>query len=512
MGDSTFYVTTPIYYVNSVPHLGSAYTTVAADVIARFKRLCGYDVFFLTGTDEHGQKVAKAAAEAGKEPKEWADEVVSHFHEAWKELAISYDDFIRTTDERHVKGAQQFVQKLYDSGDIYPGTYEGWYCVYDETFWPKGQLVDGACCPDCGRETSFVKEENYFFKLSKYGEPLLEYISKHPDFIQPTVRRNEIVSFIEQGLKDQSVSRTSLTWGIPLPWDEKHVMYVWVDALLNYVTGIGYGTDEARFERYWPAQWHLIGKDILRFHCVIWPAMLLSAGVELPKHVFAHGFLLAEGERMSKSRGNVVSPSELVERFGVDAYRYYFMREISFGQDGSVSMESMISRFNADLSNDFGNLVSRTIAMVVKYLDGVVPEPGPEEGLDVELKEFAASLFSQTEARLNSLDYSDALSGIWEFVSKVNSYVDRSAPWDLAKETFREPRLRSVLYNCLESLRQIALLVWPFMPGACDKLWSQLGIEEPLDEQRLPGALGWGGLRPGGHVSKAEGLFPRIYE
>lgn len=508
----TFYVSTPIYYVNSVPHLGSAYTTVAADVIARFKRQCGYDVFFLTGTDEHGQKVAKAAADAGKDPKAWADEVVGHFYAAWEELLITNDEFIRTTDERHADGARKFVQDLYEKGDIYLDTYEGWYCVQCETFWLPSQLIDEKDCPSCERETSFVKEENYFFKLSKYQEPLLKHIREHPEFVQPLVRRNEVISFIEQGLKDQSVSRTSLTWGIPCPFDEKHVMYVWVDALLNYITGIGYGRDDAKFKKYWPAQWHFIGKDILRFHCVIWPAMLMAAGLPLPERVFAHGFLLAEGERMSKSKGNVVSPSELVARFGVDAYRHYFMREISFGQDGSVSMESMIGRFNADLSNDFGNLVSRVIAMVEKYLDGVVPEPGPEEELDAELKAQAAGLFPQVEARLDALNYSDALAAIWEFIAKTNSYVDRSAPWDLAKETLLEERLRTVLYNCLESLRQTAILVWPVMPSACEKLWSQLGMAGPLADERIPEALQWGGLAPGGRVTKAEGLFPRIYE
>lgn len=508
----TFYVTTPIYYVNSVPHLGSAYTTVAADVIARFKRLCGYDVFFLTGTDEHGQKVAKAAEEAGKEPKQWADEVVEHFYAAWKELAITNDDFIRTTDDRHAAGAQQFLQKLYDNGDIYMDTYEGWYCVQCETFWLPSQLVDEKRCPSCERDTSFVEEENYFFKLSKYQGKLLAYIEEHPEFVQPVVRRNEIVSFIQQGLKDQSVSRTSLTWGIPMPFDEKHVMYVWVDALLNYITGIGYGRDEELFAKYWPAQWHLIGKDIVRFHCVIWPAMLMAAGLPLPEHVFAHGFLLAEGERMSKSKGNVISPSGLIAKFGVDAYRYYFMREISFGQDGSVSMESMIARFNADLSNDLGNLVSRVIAMVEKYVDGVVPEPGAETDLDADLKQHAAGLFAQVEARLEVLIYSDALAAIWEFVAKVNYYVDRSAPWDLAKEAIQADRLNTVLYNCLESLRHIALATWPFMPLACEKLWTQLGIGGPLADERLPEALQWGKTVPGGNVTKAEGLFPRIYE
>lgn len=512
MADPTFYVTTPIYYVNSVPHLGSAYTTVAADVVARFKRLCGYDVFFLTGTDEHGQKVAKAAADAGKEPKDWADEVVTHFYAAWKQLAISNDDFIRTTDERHSEGARKFLQLLYDKGDIYLDAYEGWYCVQCETFWLPSQLIDENECPDCRRETSFVKEENYFFRLSKYQEPLLAHIREHPDFIQPLVRRNEIVSFVEQGLRDQSVSRTSLTWGIPCPFDEKHVMYVWVDALLNYITGIGYGRDEKLFAKYWPAQWHLIGKDILRFHCVIWPAMLMAAGLPLPERVFAHGFLLAEGERMSKSKGNVVSPSELIAKFGVDGYRYYFMREMSFGLDGSVSMESMIARFNADLSNDLGNLVTRVIAMVEKYTDGVVPEPGPEEDSDAELKELSKGLFRQVEARLDALNYSDALSAIWEFVAKTNRYVDRNTPWDLAKEALMEERLHTVLYNCLETLRQIAIVVWPFMPDACEKLWAQLGMSRPLSEQRMPDALVWGGMRSGGRVTKAEGLFPRIYE
>ncbi len=512
MADPTFYVTTPIYYVNSVPHLGSAYTTVAADVIARFKRMCGYDVFFLTGTDEHGQKVAKAAADAGKDPKEWADEVVTHFYAAWQDLLITNDDFIRTTDERHLEGARSFLQLLYDKGDLYLGEYEGLYCVQCETFWLPSQLVEESQCPDCHRETTVVKEENYFFRLSQYQDRLLEHIKAHPDFIQPNVRRNEILSFIDQGLKDQSVSRTSLTWGIPCPFDEKHVMYVWVDALLNYITAIGYGRDEAHFAKYWPAQWHLIGKDILRFHCVIWPAMLMAAEMPLPERVFAHGFLLTEGERMSKSKGNVVSPAELIAKFGVDAYRYYFMREISFGQDGSVSMESMTARFNADLSNDLGNLVSRVIAMVDKYVDGIVPEPGREEGLDTELKETARGLFSQIDARLGVLGYADALSAIWEFVAKANSYVDRSTPWDLAKETSLEERLRTVLYNCLEALRQIAIVVWPFMPSACEKLWAQLGIPEPISRQRIPAALEWGSMPIGGKVTKAEGLFPRIYE
>ena len=412
MAGQPFYITTPIYYVNSVPHLGTAYTTIAADALARYRRMMGDDVFFLTGLDEHGQKVAQAAAEHGVAPQEWVDSIAPAFTDTWKLLEISYDDFIRTTEQRHILGTQRFLQSLKDNGDLYPGHYEGWYCVPDETYWAEDQLIGGAC-PACGRPVEYLREDNWFFRLSAYDERLLAHYEAHPEFVQPETRRNEVVSFVRGGLKDLSISRTTFTWGIPLPFDSAHVMYVWFDALLNYITAVGYGSGgrpefEGERARFWPAQYHFVGKDIIRFHCVIWPAMLMAAGVELPQSVFAHGFLLTKGEKMSKSKGNVMAPADLVEKFGVDAYRYYFLRDVQFGVDGSISMEAMVQRYNGDLANDWGNLVSRLFNMTEKYLGGIVPEPpslAEANGADREMRQIAAALPPCYEDTMSRLDY-----------------------------------------------------------------------------------------------------------
>ena len=506
----TYYVTTPIYYVNDLPHIGTAYTTVVADVLARYHRLKGEEVFFLTGTDEHGQHVARAAERNGVSPQEWADRMVVHFTEVWERLDISNDFFIRTTSPRHVEVARRFIQKLYDRGDIYLDTYEGWYCVPDESFWLPSQLVGGKC-PQCGREVEMVQEENYFFRLSAYADGLLAHIEAHPEFVQPDMRRNEVVSFIRQGLTDQSISRKTLTWGIPLPFDESQVMYVWFDALLNYISAIDYGIDGARFESVWPADVHLIGKEILRFHAIIWPAMLMAADLPLPRQVFAHGWLTVEGEKMSKSKGNVVSPHELIDEYGVDAYRYYFLREFSFGYDGNFSRENMTGRYNADLANALGNMVSRVLAMVGRYRGGEVPEPGRENtGADAALKEAAARVFREVDERMEALAFNEALQAIWNYLGAVNRYVDETAAWDLAKDPSLSDRLDTVLYNQVEALRLTALLVLPFMPRTGEGIWSRLGFTDSVHLHHLPAAAAWGLFPPGQGVSKGDPLFPRM--
>ena len=507
--ENFFYVTTPIYYVNDMPHIGTAYTTVAADALARYHRLKGEKVFFLTGTDEHGQHVARAAERNGVSPKEWADRMVVHFTEVWQRLNISNDFFIRTTDPKHVEAARRFIQLLYDQGDIYLDTYEGWYCVPDESFWLPSQLVDGKC-PQCGREVELLQEENYFFRLSAYADRLLEHIEANPDFIQPEIRRNEVLSFIKQGLTDQSISRKTITWGIPLPFDESQVMYVWFDALLNYVSAIGYGVDEERFRRIWPADVHLIGKEILRFHAIIWPAMLMAAGLPLPRRVFAHGWLTVEGEKMSKSKGNVISPHELIDEYGVDAYRYYFLREFSFGYDGNFSRENMTSRYNADLANAFGNMVSRILAMVERYRGGEVPEPsGEEEAPDLRLKESAARVFPEVDECMERLAFNEALQSIWHFLAAINRYVDETAAWDLAKDPARSGRLDTVLYNQVEAVRLSALLVSPFLPSTAEGIWKRLGFADSILTHHIPAAAAWGLFPSGQRVCKGEPLFPR---
>ena len=506
-----FYVTTPIYYVNDEPHIGTAYTTLAADVLARYHRLKGREVFFLTGTDEHGQKVAEAAEARGESPQAWADKMFSLFTDTWKLLDISNDDFIRTTQERHTRVAQLFIERLKESGDVYLGSYEGWYCVHDESFLLTSQLVEDAC-PECGRPVDWVKEENYFFRLSRYSDKVLRHIEENPEFVQPESRRNEVVSFIKLGLEDQSISRTSLTWGIPLPFDSRHVMYVWFEALLNYISAIDYGTDEERFDRTWPADLHLVGKEILRFHAVIWPAMLMAAGLPLPKRVFAHGWLTVEGEKMSKSKGNVVRPSVLVDEYGVDAYRYYFMREFSFGIDGNFSRRTLLKRYNAELANDLGNLVSRVLTMVDKYRDNVVPEPGPPGTEENILRERSSALVDSLDRRLAAPAFNDALAEIWEFIHAVNRYVDVSAPWSLAKDASLGADLDRVLYNSMEGLRVISLFISPFMPGTAARIWERLGIGEPLENAQLPGSASWGGLPVGAGTVRGDALFPRKEE
>ena len=515
MERASFYLTTPIYYVISGPHLGTAYTTIAADALARYRRMTGHDVHFLTGLDEHGQKVAEAAAHNDMEPQDWVDTIAPKFLETWRLLEISNDDFVRTTEERHERGAQRFLQVLKDAGDIYPGHYEGWYCLPDETFYTEDQLSEGGCCPQCGREVQLVSEDNWFFRLSAYQERLLEHYASHPGFIQPESRRNEVLSFVTSGLRDLSVSRTAFTWGIPLPFDPEHVMYVWFDALLNYVTAVGYGDPERadEFARRWPAQYHFVGKDIIRFHCVIWPAMLMAAGLPLPETVFAHGFLLTRGEKMSKSKGNAVSPQELVERFGVDAYRYYFLRDVQFGADGSISMESMVQRYNGDLANDWGNLVSRLLNMTEKYFDGVVPAaPAVPDDADAGLIGIAAALPDRVEARMLQLDYASALEAVWDLVKRANRYIEDSAPWNLAKSQETLPRLAAVIYNALESVRIVALFTAPVMPKASREVWRRLGLGDPLDVTDLATATTWGGMPAGARVDKGEPLFPRIQE
>lgn len=517
MSRTQFYITTPIYYVNSVPHLGTAYTTLAADALARYRRMTGHDVFFLTGLDEHGQKVAQAAEENGMTPQEWCDAIAPRFSDAWEMLSVTNDDFIRTTEERHKRGVQAFWTRLHDEGYLYKGSYEGWYCVPDETYYAEDQLVENAC-PGCGREVEFIREENWFFKLSDFQQPLLDYYESNPGFVQPATRRNEVVSFVNGGLNDLSISRTTFSWGVPLPFAENHVTYVWIDALLNYITAIGYGAEDpvraARFERYWPAQVHFVGKDIIRFHCVIWPAMLMAAGIPLPETVFAHGFLLTKGEKMSKSKGNAQSPADLVARFGADAYRYYFLRDVQFGADGSISMESMVQRYNGDLANDWGNLCSRLFNMVGKYFDGVVPQASSGEpvGAAAKLRSLAGILPEKYEAAMSRLDYTAALEPVWDLIKEANRYIEHEAPWNLAKADETKPRLATVIYDALEAVRIAALYCAPVMPNTSAEVWERLGLGDVHEVTNIANAAVWGGLPSGNQVTTGEPLFPRMYD
>ncbi|MBI5231203.1 MAG: methionine--tRNA ligase [Coriobacteriales bacterium] len=517
MADRSFYLTTPIYYVNSVPHLGTAYTTIAADALARYRRLVGDDVYFLTGLDEHGQKVAQAAETNGMSPQEWVDSIAPKFEDTWELLDITNDDFIRTTEPRHERAASHLLEVLKENGDLYQGHYEGWYCLPDETFYTQEQLGEGKCCPSCGREVQFIREDNWFFRLSAYQDRLLEHYAAHPEFIQPETRRNEVVSFVQSGLKDLSVSRTAFTWGIPLPWDPDHVMYVWFDALINYISAVGYG-DPAKadeFARRWPAQFHFVGKDIIRFHCAIWPAMLMAAGLELPQTVFAHGFLLTKGEKMSKSKGNVMAPAELVERFGVDAYRYYFLRDVQFGTDGSISLESMVQRFNGDLANDWGNLCSRLFSMTRKYFDGIVPQPVEAPVLhefDDAFRGIAEGLPAAYERAMSRLDYAAALESAWELIKATNRYIEDNAPWNLAKAEETRERLQTVIYNALEAVRIAALFTAPVMPRTSAEVWRRLSLGDIHATTDLATESAWGRLPVGNVVEKGEPLFMRIVE
>ncbi len=510
MERETFYITTPIYYPNDRPHIGHAYNIIIADTLARYHRLAGEDVLFLTGTDEHGQKIQRKAAEQGVKPKEYVDRIVAAFQDLWRKLDISYDDFVRTTQLRHHRVVQEIFQRIYENGDIYKDEYEGWYCTPCETFWLERQLVDGKCPnPDCKRPVELLREESYFFRLSKYQDRLLEHINSHPEFIQPVSRRNEMIKFIEQGLEDLCISRTTFDWGIPVPIDSKHVIYVWFDALSNYLTGAGWLEDEAKFSRFWPADLHLVGKEIVRFHTIIWPIMLMAAGLPLPKTVFGHGWLVLEGEKMSKSRGNVVDPVALIEEFGADALRYFLLREISFGADGNFSRGALIQRINSDLANDLGNLLYRTSAMLEKFSGGRVPEPASPSDLDRELIQLAEQTVAKVDTDMRGLGINDALAAIWRLIGRANKYIDETAPWNLAKNEATKAQLHTVLYNLAEVLRIVALEIFAFMPVTATRIWQQLGLEGSPEARSLAECR-WG-LYPAGHAVRREPpLFPRI--
>ena len=511
MEKKTFYLTTPIYYPSGNLHIGHAYTTVAGDAMARYKRLRGYDVMYLTGTDEHGQKIQRKAEEKGVTPQQYVDEIVAGIQELWKKLDISYDDFIRTTQDRHKKVVEKIFARLVEQGDIYLGEYEGWYCTPCESFYTERQLVNGNC-PDCGRPVEKVKEESYFFRMSKYVDRLLQYYEENPEFIQPESRKNEMINnFIKPGLEDLAVSRTTFDWGIKVPGDPKHVIYVWIDALTNYITALGYGTDDdEKFRKYWPADVHLVGKEIVRFHTIYWPIMLMALDLPLPKKVFAHGWLLMKDGKMSKSKGNVVDPVTLIDRYGLDALRYYLLREVPFGSDGVFTPEGFVERINYDLANDLGNLLHRTVAMVEKYFGGVIPTyRGAKTAFDNDLVETAKETVKQYEEAMEKMEFSVALATVWQLINRTNKYIDETQPWVLAKEESKKEQLASVMTHLAESLRHVAILLQPFLTRTPEKIFAQLGIVDESLKQ-WDSLYEFGLIKEGTRVTKGEPLFPRL--
>ncbi len=518
MDAKRYYITTPIYYVNDVPHIGHAYTTIAADVASRFKRLADYDVFFLTGTDEHGVNIERVAKQHGVTPREWCDRIAAEFKSLWAFLNISHDDFIRTTEPRHERVAAQIFQHLYDTGDIYLGKYEGWYCSSCESFYLESELgPDKTCRVHTGRKTEWTSEDSYLFRLSKYQSWLLDYIERNPACVEPEARRNEVVAFVRSGLKDLSVSRSTFTWGVPVPFDRRHVIYVWIDALTNYISALGY-PDGSRFRTHWPADVHLVGKEIVRFHAVYWPILLHAAGIAVPKQTFAHGWLTFGGQRFSKSLGIVIDPAalgrELAAAAGVevgvavDALRYFLLREIPFGTDGDFNRPALVHRFNADLANDYGNLLNRTLPQLQRHFGGQVPAPGPEAGQDAAVRRLAAEVASSVERFIDRLDFKGALEEIWQLLGTANKYIDEEAPWQTVRTD--PARAGTVLYNTLEAVRVATILLSPWLPTASAKVWEQLGITAPLAAQRLRDAAKWGGLAAGTRVKPGAPIFPRI--
>ena len=510
--EKNFFVSTPIYYVNGDPHVGSAYTTIAADVINRFNKAMGMDTHFMTGLDEHGQKVEEAAKKNGFTPQGWTDKMTPNFKNMWTALNIKYDDFIRTTEDRHKKAVKNILKVVHEKGDIYKGEYEGKYCVSCETFYPENQLNGSNNCPDCGKELILLKEESYFFKMSKYADQLLKHIDENPDFILPHSRRNEVIAFIKQGLQDLSISRNTFTWGIPIDFAPGHITYVWFDALTNYLTSAGYTNNDEHFDKFWNKSRvvHLIGKDIIRFHAIIWPCMLLSAGIKLPDSIVAHGWWTSEGEKMSKSKNNVVNPYDEIKKYGVDAFRYYLLREASFGTDGDYSTKGVVGRLNSDLANDLGNLLNRTLGMYKKYFGGIIVASYENEAIDDEIK----SMFDETVTEINKymyyFEFSKALETLWKFISRLNKYIDETMPWALAKDETKKLRLAAVMNILCEGLYKIAFFIAPFMPESAQKISAQLGIEKDITNLRFDDIKEWNVFKDGHKLGEASPIFPRI--
>jgi methionyl-tRNA synthetase len=511
MGRDVFYITTPIFYANDVPHIGHAYTAVAADFIARYHRLRGERVFHLTGTDEHGLKVQRAGEANGVTAQEWVDRLESSWRDVWARLDIAYDDYIRTTEPRHAAAVAKILTAVKDNGrdDIYLSTYEGWYCVSCEAYYLESDLLEGNLCPIHERPVEFFREDNYFFRLSAYADRLLAHYDAHPEAVQPETRRNEVLSLIRGGLQDFSISRTTFDWGIPLPWDETHIAYVWFDALTNYITAAGYADDPQRFASMWPANIHMIGKDIIRFHAVYWPAMLMAAGIETPEQVWAHGYLTVGGKKMSKTNLTGIHPFELIDHFGVDSYRYYWLRQIAFGADGDFSWEAMVERHNADLANGLGNLASRVLAMLASYLDGVVPS-ATSPGAESDLPEVVAGAAERYDDHMLALELHKAVGAVWSIVDRANGYLVEKEPWKLAKDPSHRAELEAVLYASAETLRILAILIQPVMPTAATRLWTQLGLDGTPADQHVPASITWGQLEPGTKTHKGGSLFPRL--